>query len=145
MENLISVLLQASFVWALLVATACTGGPTAGNNNQANVNTGTAASGNSNAPQSQAASDKSRAKPEQAGTGSIEVKTVPPGARVVLISLDEASPEPQQKGSTPTTITDVPVGKYTVNIEKPGYKYYQKNVKVEENKTIQVGAKLQKE
>jgi hypothetical protein len=145
MKRLISVLLQASLAGVLVIATACKGTQTAGNNNQTNGNSGPQTSDNSNASQGIPRTLKSATEPEPTGTGSIEVKTKPPGARVILISLDEVGAQPQQKGLTPTTITDIPVGKYTVNIEKPGYRYYQKNIKVQKNKTTQVGASLQKD
>ena len=143
MKKLISVLLQTSLAAALLVATACKGTQTAGNNNQASGNSGAQTSANSNVPQPP--TPKSATEPEPTGNGSIEVKTVPPGARVILIPLDEEGAQPQQKGLTPTTLTNIPAGKYTVNVEKPGYKYYQKNIKVVPNKTVQVGASLQKD
>jgi hypothetical protein len=135
MKKLLSVLLQASLALGAAISTACTGTQTAGNSNQTN--------GNSNAPQP--STTNTQAKAEQAGTGSIDVKSTPPGARVVLISLDEVGAEPQQKGLTPTTLTGIPVGKYTVHLERPGYKYYQKNIAVRENKTTQLSAPLRKE
>lgn len=141
MKNSISLLLRATLAAALLVSSACRATQTAGNSNQTNSSAAAQPGGNSNAP----ATPKGATEPEPTGNGSIEVKTVPPGARVVLISLDEIGAEPQQKGLTPTTLTNIPAGKYTVNVEKPGYKYYQKNIKVLPNKTVQVGATLQKD
>ncbi|HVG21355.1 MAG TPA: PEGA domain-containing protein [Blastocatellia bacterium] len=143
MKKLFSVMLQAFAASALAITTACTEAPTAGNNNQTNGNVGLQAGGNANA--AEPAKGSAPAKAEQTGTGSIEVKSTPPGARVILIALDEEGAEPQQRGSTPTTLTDIPVGKYTVDVEKTGYKFYQKNIKVQENKTVQVNASLQKE
>lgn len=144
MKKLISILLQSFVAFGLAITTACTANQTGGNSNQTTGNSNLQAGGNSNALQTQP-SAKTPAKVEQAGTGTIDVKSTPPGARVILISLDEDGAEPQQKGSTPTTLTDIPVGKYTVNIERPGYKYYQKNINVQENKTVQVSASLQKD
>jgi hypothetical protein len=143
MKKLFGVRLEAFLACALAITTACTASPAEDNKNQANGNTGPQAAGNSNEPQ--AAAGKTGAKPEQVGTGSIEVSSTPPGARVILISLDEEGAEPQQKGATPTTLTGIPAGKYTVDVEKTGYKFYQKNIKVQENKTVQVNAFLQKE
>lgn len=143
MKKLFSVRLEAFLVCALVMTTACTTSPADGNKNQTNGNAGPRTNGNANEPQPSVG--KTPAKPEQAGTGSIEVKSTPPGARVILISLDEEGAEPQQRGSTPTTLTDIPAGKYTVDVEKVGYKFYQKNIKVQENKTVQVNASLQKE
>jgi PEGA domain-containing protein len=145
MKKLFGVLLQAFVMSGLAITIACTANSTTGNNNQTAGNTNTQTSGNSNEARSQSSADKSAPKAEQAGTGSIEVRSSPPGARVILISLDEDGAEPQQRGSTPTILTGVPVGKYTIDIEKPGYKFYQKNIKVEENKTVEVSAPLRKE
>ena len=145
MKKLSGVLLQAFVTVGLAIITACTANPTAVNNNQTTGNANTQATGNSNEARSQSPADNTTPKAEQTGAGSIEVKSSPPGVRVILISLDEDGAEPQQKGSTPTTLTDIPVGKYTIDIEKPGYKFYQKNIKVQENKTVQVSAPLQKE
>lgn len=80
------------------------------------------------------------------GTGSIEVTSTPPGARVLLVSVDEGGAgEPQPRGVTPTTITGVYPGKYTVDLEKPGYRFFQRNVVVKENVTAKVNAKLRKQ
>ncbi len=92
---------------------------------------------NSNEPQA--------AKIAQTGTGSIEVTSTPPGARVLLVSVDEGGAgEPQPRGVTPTTITGVYPGKYTVDLEKPGHRFFQKNVVVKENVTAKVKAILRK-
>jgi hypothetical protein len=139
------VLLQAFVMFGLAVTIACTANPRAVNNNQTAGNANAQTNDNSNVAQSQPSTDKAAPKAEQTGTGSIEVKSSPAGARVILISLDEDGAEPQQRGSTPTTLTSIPVGKYTIDIEKPGYKFYQRNIKVQENKTVQVNASLQKE
>jgi PEGA domain len=133
------IMLQTFTAFVLAVAAACT--PTAANKNQTNGNANPQTSANANAPQPVSPTEKY----EQAGTGSIEVISRPPGAKVILISLDEEGAEPQQKGSTPTTLTNIPAGKYTVDIEMNGYKFFQKNIKVLENKTVQVSATLRKD
>ena len=140
MKKPFSIMLQAFVVSVLAIAAACA--PTAANKNQTNGSANPQTSANANAPQPVSSTDK---KPEQTGTGNIEVISTPPGAKVILISLDEEGAEPQQKGSTPTTLTGIPAGKYTVDIEKNGYKFFQKNIKVIDNKTVQVSASLQKE
>jgi hypothetical protein len=145
MKKLFTIMLQAFAVFVLAVATACTPTLTGTNRNQTNGNANLQTSDNANTPQAEPTTGKTQAQPEQTGTGSIEVKSTPPGAKVILISLDEEGAEPQQKGSTPTTLTGIPAGKYTVDIEKNGYKFYQKNIKVLDNKTVQVSASLQKE
>jgi HSP20 family molecular chaperone IbpA len=55
-----------------------------------------------------------------------------------------ASP-PQPRGVTPTTIERLSPGKYTVHLELPGYRYFQKDVEVKENATIKVRATLRRE
>src|SRR5207244_71530 len=87
-------------------------------------------------PQQQTASAK----------GTIEVNSVPPGARVLLVSTDEAGAgEPQSKGLTPTTIAGLQPGKYTVDLEKPGYRFFQKEVTVKGGSTTKVTATLKKQ
>ena len=128
----------ALIVLALIVASvACTSGshPTS---NQANLN--------QNAPQSKSADSNSTPKPEQTTTGSIEVVSAPPGARVLLVPNDESGAgEPQAKGVTPTTITGLAPGKYTVDLEKPGYRFFQKEIVVMEDKTTNVSAALKRQ
>lgn len=85
-------------------------------------------------------------KPDQRATGTIEVTSKPTGARVLLISTDgEAAGEPQAKGVTPTTITEVRPGKYTVDLEKPGYRFFQKEIVVKKGGSTKVTATLKKQ
>jgi hypothetical protein len=64
---------------------------------------------------------------------------------VLLIATDDdTASEPQQKGSTPTTITGVKPGKYTIDLEKPGYRFYQKEITVKRGATARVVATLRK-
>ena len=80
----------------------------------------------------------------QSVNGAIEITSTPPGARVLLILVDESgATEPQPRGLTPTTLTVSP-GKYTVDVALPGYKYFQKTVEVKENATSKVNAVLRK-
>lgn len=100
---------------------------------------------NQNASQSKA-NENVTAKPEQKTTGSIDVASTPPGARVLLVATDEGGAgEPQPKGITPITITGLAPGKYTVDLEKPGYKFSQKEVKVKAGATAKVAAALKKQ
>jgi len=74
------------------------------------------------------------------------VSSVPPGARVLLISNDESGAgEPQSKGLTPTTITGIEPGKYTVHLERPGYKFFQKEITVKAGSTVKVNGNLKKQ
>lgn len=100
---------------------------------------------NQNASQPKAANENVTAKPEQKTTGSIDVTSTPPGARVLLVATDEGGAgEPQPKGITPTTITGLAPGKYTVDLEKPGYRFSQTEVKVKGGTTAKVAATLKK-
>lgn len=108
-------------------------------------NTNKNSSANINASQPKTAADAPPARTSQPGTGSIEVSSTPSGARVLLVAVDEGGAgEPQARGQTPTTITDVYPGKYTVDLEKPGYKFFQKDVVVKENKIAKVNATLRR-
>lgn len=116
---------------------ACTTAPPA-NSNRPNVNA------NATAPDTSQTNSTQQAK--QSTTGSIEVTSTPPGARVLLISVDESGAgEPQSKGLTPTTITDVQPGKYTLDLERPGYGFFQKEIEVKAGKAIKVSANLRKQ
>ena len=78
--------------------------------------------------------------------GKIEVNSTPPGAAVMLVLSDEGGAAPPvPRGSTPTTITGVSPGKYVVHLEKPGYKFSQKEVEIKSTETVKVAVKLQKE
>lgn len=117
--------------------TACATAPPE-NGNRPNINA------NATAPDS---SQTNSSRPaNKSTTGSIEVTSVPPGARVLLISSDQGGAgEPQSKGVTPTTITDVQPGKYTVDLERPGYRFFQKEVEVKAGKAVKVSATLRKQ
>jgi hypothetical protein len=110
----------------------------ANTNGQSSAGSPVTPSRNSNEPQA--------SKIAQTGTGSIEVTSTPPGARVLLVSVDDGGAgEPQPRGVTPTTITGVYPGKYTVDLEKPGYRFFQRDVVVKENVTAKVKATLRKQ
>jgi len=124
---------------------ACTTVKPGGDGKSTSPNTNQSAA-NSNASQARAANDNSQANTSQALTGSIEVTSTPPGARVLLVLIDEeGASEPQPRGITPTTITGVYAGKYTVDLEKPGYRFFQKDVVVKPNTTAKVNAALRKQ
>jgi hypothetical protein len=108
------------------------------NTNQASVNANTAPTNSSPV--------KAVAPRPDNTTGSIEVTSVPPGARVLLIATDDdTASEPQQKGVTPTTITAVRPGKYTVDLERSGYRFFQRSVTVSAGKTVKISATLKKQ
>ena len=136
------------YVWAFLplalsvsIMSACTSSPPANSNQPqvtSNRNTGNASQAN--------ASENKSSQSAQSTTGTIEVSSTPPGARVLLVSDDEGGAgEPQSKGITPTTITGVAPGAYTVDLEKPGYRFVQKKVVVKAGKTARVSASLKKQ
>jgi hypothetical protein len=121
---------------SLAIQMACATPPPA-NTNQPSVN--------ANATPSNSSQTKPTLQPDKSTTGTIEVSSVPPGARVLLIATDDdTASEPQSKGSTPTTITGVRPGKYTVDLEKPGYRFSQKEVVVKKGGTTKVTATLRK-
>ena len=80
------------------------------------------------------------------GLGGIKVGSRPMGATIMLISEDEGGGfgRPQVRGSTPTTITDITPGKYTVHLELNGYKAFQKSVEVKADQTASVTADLKR-
>ena len=124
----------------ILAMTACTDHPPA-NSNQRTANANSA-----NASQSNTSQSKPSQQPAQSTTGSIEVISNPPGARVLLISNDEGGAgEPQSKGLTPTMITGVAPGKYTVHLERPGYRFSQDNVEIKAGQTIKINKFLKKQ
>lgn len=113
------------------------------NNNQPGANVNAA---QSNASQSNSSPAKPSPQPAASTKGTIEVNSVPPGAKVLLVPTDEAGAgEPQSKGVTPTTITGLQPGKYTVDLEKPGYRFFQKEVVVKEGAIARVTATLKKQ
>jgi hypothetical protein len=126
---------------SLAMITGC-GTTQRANNNQRSANASAAQSRNS---PSSASPAKPAAPPAASTKGTIEVNSAPPGARVLLVSTDEAGAgEPQSKGLTPTSITGLEPGKYTVDLEKPGYRFFQKEVVVKEGAVAKVNATLKK-
>lgn len=128
-----------------LSVAACTTVKPGGDGKSTSPNTNQSAA-NSNALQGPAANKIPPSNPSPQGTGSIEVTSTPPGARVLLVLIDEGgASEPQPRGVTPATITGVYPGKYTVDLEKPGYRFFQKNVVVKANSTAKVNASLRRQ
>jgi PEGA domain len=127
------------FSLGLLFVANCTGPTPSPSSNQSssNRNTNTAVSNSSPVNSNPA---------NQSSTGTIEVTSVPPGARVLLISDDESGAgEPQSKGLTPTTITGVEPGKYTVHLERPGYRFFQKAITVKAGSSVKINGALKKQ
>ncbi|MFY9610891.1 MAG: PEGA domain-containing protein [Blastocatellia bacterium] len=137
-------------VLGLSLLAACTASqPESGaarTSNAAAANTNAQSSAGSAVSPSRNSNEPPASKMAQTGTGSIEVTSTPAGARVLLVSIDEGGAgEPQPRGVTPTTITGVYPGKYTVDLEKPGYRFFQKDVVVKESVTVKVKATLRKQ
>ena len=64
---------------------------------------------------------------------------------MVMIREEEGSSgDPERKGSTPVMISGVAPGKYSINLEKPGFKPFQKEVEVKEAKTVKITATLKR-
>jgi len=130
------------FVLAALLSMIACGRSSPANNNQVAANANTT---QANALQSNSPSAKPATQPIMNTKGSIEVNSVPPGARVLLVANDESGAgEPQSKGLTPATIGGLEPGKYTVDLEKPGYKFFQKEVFVKQGAVTKVNAALKK-
>lgn len=116
------------------------------NNNQRGANAANASAAQSNTSQSNSSPAKPSTQPPVSTRGTIQVTSVPPGAKVLLVSTDETGAgEPQSKGLTPTSITGLQAGKYTVDLEKPGYRFFQKEVVVKEGAITKVNATLRKQ
>lgn len=138
-QNLIAIILVAS-----VAIIACGPGSPANNNN--NRRAANANEAQSNASQSNSSPSKPSTQAITNTKGSIEVTSVPSGAKVLLVANDEAGAgEPQSRGLTPTTIAGLQPGKYTVDLEKPGYKFFQKEVVVKQGAIAKVNATLRKQ
>lgn len=135
-----ALLAFAAFI--LLVFTACS--PTSNSNTATgNANT-TKPAANVNATNASAANTNAapRSKP---GTGTLEVTSTPPGAGITLSATTEDSASlPQAYGATPAMINDLAPGKYMVQVSKPGYKRFQKEIDVKAGGTVKINATLQK-
>jgi hypothetical protein len=147
MKRRFPALVFACSLSALVSITACTR-PPANQNAPATANSNQAAA-NGNASQQQ------RGAPMAAPTatpatdparGNIKVTSTPAGAVILLIAEGDGSAGvPQRKGSTPATLTDIEPGKYTIALEKLGYKAFQKEIQVDASKTVNVAASLRKQ
>ncbi|HJQ23406.1 MAG TPA: PEGA domain-containing protein [Blastocatellia bacterium] len=105
----------------------------------ANTNTGNANVANANAANANAAA---KSKP---GTGTLEIASTPPGAGITLIpTAEDSAGTPQAYGATPATINDLAPGKYDIQLSKPGYKSFQKEVTVKAGAATKVTATLKK-
>lgn len=142
MQKTFRILITPFFAVATAVLVACAN-PPAEENKNADTSVRSAQQSNSSEPK---VLRENTPTAQVEGPGDIEVNSDPPGAQVLLIEENEAGTSPPKpRGVTPTKITGLPAGKYTVHLEKPGYKYYQKNVKVVPNQTVKVNTKLKKE
>jgi hypothetical protein len=126
----------------LLTASACEKGT---DSNQAAANRSNAGTDDSKSSIPATANASPGGEAKKIAFGTLEITSKPPGARVLLIATDEGgASEPQPRGVTPTTITHLSPGKYTVDLELTGYKYFQKKVEVKEDQTVKVTAVLSK-
>lgn len=131
------VLVVLSLGASIAIHIACATPPPA-NSNQPSVNANAAPS-NSSVP-------RASQPPDATTTGTVEVTSNPPGARVLLIQTeDDTAGEPQPKGVTPATITGVKPGKYTVDLERSGYRFFQKEIVVKKGGATKVSANLRKQ
>ena len=138
MHKMARLLILALTALTLLTVVSCVDSP----RETGNSNTTSPAASNENSPP---ASGSTPAGSEAIDKGSIKVASTPAGAEVLLIIEDVggASP-PEPRGTTPMTITDLAPGTYTVHLEKPGYKFFQKSVQVKPGEMATVVARLTK-
>ena len=134
MRKIDRILKSATFALAFVVLTACVAPPAAEENKNA---------GNANASQqSQSGTGLIKA---QTGLGNIQIVSKPAGASIILISDEEGGAgQPQPRGTTPTTLTDIAPGKYAVHLEMPGFKPFQKSIEVKPDETVTVKTQLRK-
>lgn len=132
---------------ASLATMACGPSQPANNDQRAsNANVAQSNTAQSSTAQSNASGAKPSSQPIKNDKGSIDVSSVPPGAKVLLVPSDAAGAgEPQSRGLTPTTVAGLAPGKYTVDLEKPGYRFFQKEVTVKSGATVRVNATLRKQ
>jgi hypothetical protein len=130
-QAIIAVFISIS---AICLLASC-GGPGAGTDNKVQPATSPSSS----------PTPTSSPKPVKPSGATIQVNSNPAGAAVLLISTEEGGAGmPEPKGTSPVTITGVAPGKYTVHLEKGGYRYFQKEVTVKEGASITVSANLQR-
>lgn len=129
----------ASLAAALFVSCGSPVNNASNSSNNAALSTSPAAASNVN---------KAKASPSptaSVGGGVIDVASTPPGAAVILVRVDEGgSGIPERKGSTPVSITGVAPGKYSITLEKTGFKFFQREVVVKEDKTSKIAANLKR-
>jgi len=143
MQKVYRITIVSLFVLALAAMAGCATPPAEGSRN---ADATARSQPEENPSQPKVANEGTPTSQQHEGTGDIEVKSDPPGAQVILIEVDDAGAgSPKPRGVTPTTLEDLAEGKYTVHLERPGYKSFQKNVKVVANETVKVTAKLKKE
>jgi len=127
----------ASLLASIIVSCNGAGDKAPSNSNEASHAGTTPVTANANkaAPASSVITSKSG--------GTIQIESIPPGAAVILIREEDGSAgAPERKGSTPVTITGVAPGRYSIDLEKTGFKSLQKDVDVKENKTVKISANL---
>ena len=144
MHKMARVPVLALVALTLLIAASCASPPSETDNRNAPVASPGTAPTASPAPSSPAPPAPA-AENEATAAGSIKVESTPAGAEVLLITeaVGGAGP-PEPRGMTPTTITDLAPGTYTIHLEKPGYKFFQKSLQVKPGKTSTVTATLKK-
>ncbi|HEX5735993.1 MAG TPA: PEGA domain-containing protein [Blastocatellia bacterium] len=138
MHNKSRVAVMAFMLLTALALVSCVG------SQKETGNSNTPAAGNENAPPVPS-TGTTPARSEATDSASIRVESTPAGAEVLLITeaVGGASP-PESRGTTPMTITNLAPGAYTVHLEKPGYKFFQKSVNLKSGETASVKAKLKK-
>ncbi len=135
----------ASLAAAFLMGCNSSGNNTGNNSNTSN-RSNNAAPGATSAATSNANNAKASPAPTASPAGGIiDVTSTPPGAAVILVRVDEGgSGNPERKGSTPVTIRGVAPGKYSITLEKTGFKFFQKEIEVRDHKTSKIAGNLKR-
>ena len=144
MHKIARIPVLALIALTLLITASCASPPAETNSNSTPAASPGTAPAASPAPAAPAPSAPT-AESEASATGSIKIESTPVGAEVLLITeaVGGAGP-PEPRGTTPMTITDLAPGTYTVHLEKPGYKFFQKSIQVKPGKSATITATLKK-
>jgi hypothetical protein len=101
--------------------------------------------GNSTKPASNTNAPQSGGPKTNPALGGIKVASRPAGATILLIAAEGSDAgKPQTRGTSPTIITDLTPGKYTVFLELKGYKAFEKAIEVKAGETVPVTTDLKK-
>jgi hypothetical protein len=129
----ISAIFVTIFIAAMILATTACSHPES------------ADTGNSTKPANNANASQSSGSSTNPSMGGIKIGSRPSGATILLIAAEGSDAgKPQTRGTSPTTITDLTPGKYTVFLELKGYKPFEKAVEVKAGEIVSLTTDLKK-